>query len=399
MPAGESSVGRRRRIAALGVVVVVAAGVVFLVTRPDDEFDPRAGSVRLEDAEPGLFAFSDPPESYRIDYRVEGYGGDAVVATSDRLYVRRPFESRLESFEGPDPGEGPSSVQIAAFGRIAVEGAGSDRVVVAAPPAPGTSDVRIAPSLAAALDDDRFELHERRRVAGRECQVIRTAVTLSTGDLMPPRSSSDYADTCIDADGLVLEEVLFDGGEPLLRRVATEVEIDPELDDALFETGDPSLPTDEGGGFIGELVPGTRPPGTFYDVAATPSRFDHEGRYAVVPAQADNFGDENRRAQRLTFVSDVYVDGPHLLILDQGGTLGGVEPFADVRGVEVEVDINGAGDAVLTYGQGGPIVIVRLGDGRFLRARTTTTPEALLALLADLRPTEGGELELVRPTG
>lgn len=398
MSAAEASVRRRRRIAALGVVVAVAAGAVFVVARPEDDADPRAGSVRLDDADPGLFAFSDPPESYRIDYRVEGYGGDAVVVTSDRLFVRRPFESRLESFERPVADDSPSSVQISAFGSISVQGASGERVVVAAPPGPGISDVRLTASLDGALEDERFDLGERREVIGRECQVIRTAVGLSTGDLEPPRSSSEYADTCIDADGLVLEEVLFDGGEPLLRRVATEVEIGVDLEDDLFKTGEPSLPTREGGGFFAELAPGSRAPGTFYEVVDAPRGYDHRGRYAVVPTQAELFSDDNREGERLTFISDVYVKGPDLVVLDQGGTLGGVEPFGNVRGVEVEVAVEGAEDAVLTYGQGGPIAIVRLGDGRFLRARTTTSPDVLLDLLAALEPVEGGELELLEPS-
>lgn len=385
---------RRGRIVAAAVVVAVAAGTIFVVTRPDDDVDPRAGS-ELLDAEPGLFDFRDPPESYRIDYRVEGFGSGRVVATADRLLVRRPFESRLESFHRPGVDDGPSSVQVSAFGSFAVRNASSERVVVAAPPSPGVSDVRLAASLADALEDERFELGERRRIIGRECQVIRTAVGLSSGDLEPPRSATEYADTCIDADGLVLEEVLYDGGAPLLRRVAVDVELGVDLDDDLFETGEPSLPTDEGGGFFAQLVPGSRPPGTFYEVMEAPARFDHRGRFAVVPTQAELFDDDSREAERLTFVSDVYVDGPDVIVLDQGGTLGGVDPFGDVGGVEVDVDVVGAEDAVLTYGQGGPIVIVRLGDGRFLRARTTTSPDVLLDLLAALEPVEGGELELV----
>lgn len=387
---------RRGRAVAVAVVVVVVvvAGTIFVTTRTVDEVDLRAGSERLDSA-PALFEFGDPPETYRIDYRVEGFGSGAVVATADRLFVRRPFESRLESFAGPVPDGDPSSVQISAFGSFSVRGASSERLVVAAPPGPGISDVRLAASLEDALEDERFELRERRRVVGRECQVIRTAVGLSSGDLQPPRSATEYADTCIDADGLVLEEVLYDGGAPLLRRLAVDVELGVDLDDDLFETGKPSLRTDEGGGFFAELVPGSRPPGTFYEVTEAPERFDHRGRYAVVPTQAELFNDDSREAERLTFVSDVYVDGPDVIVLDQGGTIGGVEPFADVGGVEVDVDVAGAEEAVLTYGQGGPIVIVRLGEGRFLRARTTTDPEVLLDLLAALEPVEGGELELV----
>jgi hypothetical protein len=392
--------GRRRRRVLLGcavIAVVVIGAAVYAVGAGDDSRDPRAGSVALDD-ESALFDFGVAPSAYRVDYRVEGLGGDDVVTTSDRLYVSRPFASRLDSYDGPGPEGEPSSVQVSGLGAVRAESASGEVVVVAAAPGPGISDVRVSAALDDALADGRVELRERRRVLGRDCQVVRTAFGLDTGDLERPADPSTYADTCIDADGIVLEEVVVDDGRPLLRRVAIDVEIGPELDEELFETGETTVPIESGGGFFAELAPGSRPPAaTFYDAGDGPARFAHVGRYAVVPPQAENFTDVTRRGQRLTFVSDVFVDGDDLVVLDQGGTLGNADPFPGLRGVPVDVDVQGAGEAVLTYGRGGPIVIVRLPEGRFLRARGTGEPEVLLELLASLEPVEGGELELAEP--
>jgi hypothetical protein len=376
-----------------GVLVAVGAGV-WSVTSGGGT-DVRAGS-ELVDADPdGLLTAEEPPGAYRIDYRIEGYGGGDVVATSDRLWVRRPFESRLEVYGAAEPDGEPDAVQVAAFARFRADGAGRSTVVVAAPPGPPASDVRVSASLAEALEDGRAELVEHRRVLGRTCHVIRTALPLATGDLTPAADEDERADTCIDAHGLVLEELVVSDGEPLLRRIAVDVELDPDLGDVSFEGGEPNLELDEGGGFVGEVEPGGRTPGRFFE-PATPQGFRREGRYAVVPPQTENFTDPTRHGQRLTYVSDVFVDGVDVLVLDQGGTFGDVEPFPDLDGSAVDVAL---GPAVLTHGQLGPAVVVELGEGDFLRARGTVAPARLIDLLRSLEEVEGGELRLVDPDG
>ncbi|HSP03541.1 MAG TPA: hypothetical protein VLR27_08585 [Acidimicrobiales bacterium] len=388
---------RHRRAAQAGVLALLVAGGALLALRAGDDAaaGPRSGS-ELVDADPTQLLDPEPaPESYRIDYRVEGHGGDELIVTSDRLWVRRPWDSRLEVYPGATPDGEPDAVQVSAFGGFRADGEDGDAVVVASPPGSATSDVRIAGALVRAVEDGRAELVERRRVAERTCQVVRSATTLATGDLSPATGPDEYADTCIDASGLVLEEVLVSEGEVLLRRIATEVEISPDLDGVSFETGDPTLSVDEGGGFVAETEPGSRVPGRFFE-PSTPPGFSRHGRFAVVPAQAENFTEIDRLPQRLTYISDVFVDGPDVIVLDQGGTVGNVDPFPALQGEDVDV---AAGAGVLTYGLGGPTVIVDLGEGRFLRARGTVAPDLLIELLDGLEEVEGGELRLLEPAG
>lgn len=375
-------------VVAGGLVAVVAAAVV-LSSRDDAGF-ARTGSVRLAGSPSALLERVPPPESYRIDYRVEGYGGDDPIVTSDRLWVRRPFESRLEVFPGPEPEGDPDAVQVGELGAFAADGSDADRVVVAAPPGPPASDVRVAAALSASLADGRVELRERRQVLGRTCQVIRSAAVFAAGELARG-DAEDHADTCIDAQGLVLEELVVSGGEPLLRRVAIDVQVDPPLDGVSFDLGDPTVPVDQGGGFVAETEPDSRQPGVFYE-SRPPEGFRRLGRFLVVPPQHENFTDITRRPLRLTFVSDVFVSGADVVVLDQGGTLGGVEPFSDLTGVAVEVEGLGAG--FLRYESAGAVVVVPRPDGKFLRARGTTTPGVLLSVLERLEQVEGGELRL-----
>lgn len=376
------------------VVLALAAGMWLLPA--DDDADSRDGSVAVDDADAEVPPVR-PPDRYRIDYRVEvGPAGEALVS-SDRLLVDRPFSSRLETYAGPEPAGAPVSIEVATFGRLRARSeTAPDDVVLAVPPAPGRSDTRILDALPAALADGAVEAREVRTVLGRRCRVHRSALPLAVADLVAAPSEQDHTDTCIDGAGLVLEEVSVADGARVSRRIAIDVELAPDLDEQLFTVGEPTLDTDEGGGFLAELVPGSRAPGEFHEPAGPPSGFELRGRYAVVPPQAENFGDDTRRDQRRTFVSDVFVDGADVVVLDQGSTLGNVEPFQGLRGTTVEIE--GFDEGTLTYGRGGPVVLVRLGHGRFLRARGTVEPEMLVELLESLEQVEGGELELLDPS-
>lgn len=375
------------------MVLALAAGVWLLSS---DGADPRAGSSPVDDPDADVQPVP-PPDRYRIDYRVEvGPAGEALVS-ADRLLVERPFASRLETYGGPEPDGEPVSVEVAAFGRLRAQSeTAPDAVVLAVPPAPGRSDTRILDALPAALADGAVEAREVRTVLGRRCRVHRSAFPLAVGDLVTAPSAQDHTDTCIDGAGLVLEEVSVADGARVSRRIAIDVELDPDLDEELFAVGEPTLDADEGGGFLAELVPGSRAPGDFHEPAGPPDGFELRGRYAVVPPQAENFGDDTRRDQRRTFVSDVFVDGADVVVLDQGSTLGNVEPFQGLQGTTVEIE--GFEEGTLTYGRGGPVVLVRLGHGRFLRARGTVEPEVLVALLESLERVEGGVLQLLDPS-
>lgn len=380
---------RRRKVAVGVAVVFLVAGVGTSLLLSDGDADLRAGSTELDEPA-GLFEVGEPLDAYRIDYRVESRGGDEVVVTSDRLVVRRPFESRLETFDGPVPDGEPSSVQIEAFGVLYADGVDSEEVVVAVPPGPPGADTRIEAGLASALEEERFELGPRREVLGRTCQVIRTAALLATGDLAPP-GARDHAETCIDAAGLVLEEVLVVEGSMLLRRLAIDVDAQPDVDGAMFETGDQTIPVDSGGGFLAETEPDSRQPGMFFE-SQPPAGHDRLGRYIVIPPQQENFSDPLRKGHRLTYLSDVFIDGASVVVLDQGGTLGGIDPFPDPQGVEVDID--GLGTGLLSYGRTGPTLLVPRPDGKFLRVRGTVAPDVLVKLLEVLEEVEGGELRL-----
>src|SRR5205823_3628561 len=64
-----------------------------------------------------------------------------------------------------------------------------------------------------------------------------------------------------------------------------------------------------------------------------PAGFVETGRYAVVPPQPRTPLDPSARLRLVSGVRDVYVRGADVIVVDQGGTLGGVAPFRPVIGV------------------------------------------------------------------
>lgn len=374
------------------VLSLVVAGIV-LIRRGDGEeeipsavVDRRAGSVLVEDGVSAVEIVRSPA-SFHVVYRAES-GREDVVVTTDRLWVRRPWESRLESWTGAPPGRRRLSEEVAAFG--ARRNAGDDEapLVLALSPYVPAGDVRLAPALAGALEAGVVERREVRRVAGRLCQVYRSG-TFFSDTQFAPATADEWADSCVDEAGIVVEEVLFSRGEPTLRRVAVKVEEEPSLDGSLFVTGEPTVEVRDGGGFVREADVATRPEGEFFELPSAPEGFRLRGRYTVVPPQPENFSDPSRESHRVAGTVDVFERGVDFVLVDQGATLGGKDPFvADPASPTIAVGRR-LGEAEVLIGPRGNEVRVNRGGGRYLRVYGTLPPGELAAIAAMLEPVEG----------
>ncbi len=349
----------------------------------------RDGSVVVPDG-PDV-AIASTPASYRIVYRVEDRGPKGVTARTDVVSVRRPWESLLESKAGAPPGTKLLSTQSAAFGQRTNHNIGQDPAIITLGPVLPASDLRLEGVLEGAMAAGRAERREVREVAGRRCQVVRTGDYLAAAQLTPP-SAQQYADSCIDGSGLLLEEVLVGNGEPIARRVAVSVEEGVDLDDDLFPTGTSTVPANKGGGTMRLLEEGTTPPGPFFVADAIPEGFVATGRYSVIPPQAENFtGDPERESFQRAMVSDVYVRGTDVLVLEQGATLRGAAPF-EVDPTNPTVDLGPFGVAEIRFSGHGTQVRAAREGGRFVQATGTLTADELAAVLRSLREVPGGEL-------
>jgi hypothetical protein len=331
------------------------------------------------------------PASFRVVYRLEEEGKKGVSYTTDKVAVRRPWESRLDTLAGKPPGGKVLSFQAARFGKRITGITGQDASSLDLPPAVPPSDVRLLPVLQAGLDGGELVRREVREVLGRRCQVYRSAQYLSAVVLKPP-TDKEYADTCVDEAGIVLEEVLVTQGDIVARRVAVEIEEDALLSDDLFPDLPSSVPPASGGGVLRKLKAGSMPPGDFFVLDAPPPGFELLGRYTVIPPQADNFSDPTREGARRAGTSDVWVRGVDVLIVDQGGTLRGDPPFTvDETNPKVDLGQLGQGERLLSAVTNEVRVI--LPSGRYLRVAGTLSPDDLAAVARSLHSVPGGTLE------
>jgi hypothetical protein len=198
-------------------------------------------------------------------------------------------------------------------------------------------------------------------------------------------------DACVDATGLVLESVEVTEGRPSVRRVATNLDLAPDIVDGAFDlpTVDAAPPYEGGGSLLAVEATSKPPVDEWYDLGPPPSGFSHRGRYAVIPpdptaATADWPADT-------TSVVDVWVDGPVFFAVDQGGTRGRTPPFSHNPFAE-RVTAGGLGAAEFVPGVRWAEVRADLGEGRYVRVYGTVDRQTLLRVARSLTPVEGGKL-------
>jgi hypothetical protein len=367
------------------VALLVAGALLASCSGGDDDDDAsptkatigRAGSVVVDT--PASVEVGEPLDAYAVTYQVEETDGDAVRTTSARLLVDRPYRSRLETL---DVDGQRVALRVVDFARSEQVEADEDAKAYAPVPGPSPDDVR--GDLLAPADG------EVREVAGRRCQVHRFGAPVLAGRVI----AGDTTDTCIDAEGIVLEEVVTAESGITSRWLATDVDPSPTFDDADFRIdGATVVSADDGGGSVQEVRPDSSTPGTFYVLDAPPAGFEHRGRYAVVPPQAARPDDENTRAHVIAGVADVYERGIDVLVIEQGGTLGQVAPFGNEpnrTSIDAFDNVPGVADA-------GPMVFggevrVLVPPGRYVKVSGTLPVDELVAITRSLRATEGTTL-------
>ena len=135
------------------------------------------------------------------------------------------------------------------------------------------------------------------------------------------------------------------------------------------------------------------PPGEFLVTDRGPDGFEYLGRFSVVPAQPENFGDDPlRESFRRASVVDAWQRGHDFIAIDQGGTLRGADAFPPTEGAP-KMALGEFGDAELLLSGAGVEVRADRANGRYLRVYGTVGPDELVALAQSLRAVEGNTLE------
>jgi hypothetical protein len=271
----------------------------------------RDGSTRVHTTDHVVIGA--PPDAYEVRYRIEEVHRGTSERSTARLLVDEPFRSRLEIRRGSTL----VSLRVADLHYLGTRTSAGATVLT---PTPGPSVDAVRPDLV--LHDERGEV---RSVLGRTCEMHQLGGPLLDGD--GTFKSGDTVDVCVDAHGLVLEQL--ERVDDLLTRrwIATAVDATATVNENdVHLAGLAARPAKDGGGSVQDIEPTSAPPGSFWQLDAPPVGFTRLGRYAVVPPQGARPDDENTRSQVIAGVVDVFVRGSDVLVVNQGGTLGQVPP-------------------------------------------------------------------------
>jgi hypothetical protein len=363
----------RRTIVVLVALALVACG------------GGRRGVDHAVEVDPS-FEIGSRAEPYRIVYRLDDLSDPDVEPTTDEVWVRQPFESRLETSSGSRL----QAVQVAAIDRLRL-GSIDEPLVIARVPGLAVSDVRVAPILDDGVESGLLELGQQRMIIDRRCRVVRSGTLVGAGPLVPI-TDAEHAESCVDSEGIVLEETLFSNGRPTLHRIATAFDPSPTLTDELFEVGEIVVPVDKGGGSSLPVDPDSGALGSFWVTAGkdVPAGFDLVGRYSVVPPQPDRFAVPQNPAI-VAGTADVWVRGADMLVLFQGGTSGSVVAFPPTpHARSIDGGALGEGEAVLSA-LGNELHFAH-AHGKFVHLIGTVPVDDLVALARDMVETEGSGL-------
>jgi hypothetical protein len=343
----------------------------------------REGSKFVSEDGPAL-RITEVARTYRVVYVVETYARDERTVTTERVWVRRPFQSRVETRRGSPPGTSELSLRQSAFGVLASTSENAQPLNIAAPPALSSGDLRMDAVLAEAVDDKIIERRERREVYGRVCQVYRAGGPVLAGDIERyERGSDEYADICVDRNGLVIEEAWTSDDRFLRRRAAVDVDVNPSIDQDLFDI---EAPAEEGPlrGTVQRVAPGTIDADKLWSLRKTPKGFSYRGKYAVIRSSATGPQQQpGTQAVAPTSTSDVYTRGADLVVVDQDPSL--IQAIRSEDRPAQPIRLKGFDRAELVIDARMSEVRGETSDDSVVRIYGTLPPSELLELARNLR--------------
>lgn len=327
------------------------------------------------------------PTTYRAEFRVENRAGEELTVTIEKTWVRRPFASRVETWQNGRL----LSTRQSSFGTLTNESPNAQPLNIAVPPSLSSGDLRVDIALDEALEHKTILRRERREVYGRDCQVYRAGGPVLAGELLAYEpGKGTYADFCVDRNGIVIEEHWVDDGRPLRRRVATDLDVDVAISEKTLAITTPENP-DISRGAVARIPRNTSddegeglPLWTLKDA---PKGFDDLGRYAVIISeQALPKSDPLAPSIAPTSTSDVYIRGADFVVIDQDPSLGQLIGLEKRVSRDVKLDDLEEGKLIVDARMNE--VRAKTPDGSYVRIFGTLEPDELLELADDLRPRE-----------
>ncbi len=378
----EADLARRRMrrfvYAVFAIIVLVALGSRI----GDLRGPPRPGSKEV--AKKGTWRITNIPTNYRASYLVETHAPDrAPIVNTEKVWVRRPFQSRIETWTGKPPGKQRLDYRQSIFGTLTSVSPRAAPLNVAISPSLATGDLRIDIALRDAVRRHVVVVRERRRVYGRECQVYRAGGPITAGDLVAYSSKGDtYTDICVERHGIVLEEWWISKGKLLRRRAATSLHLGGALSSSLFRIDVPEGDPAQRGAITRVPEDATA---SLWTLPAAPEGFRSLGRYVVArPTSSSNaFGGDSLPTVSTT---DAFVRGPDLVVIDQNAAL--ARAAAAEGRASFPVKVKGFEDVQLILDGRSNEIRMKTPDGSFVRVLGTLSPKRLVDIASQLKLVE-----------
>lgn len=360
--------------------VVTAIAIVWAIGREpsEDSGMSAAGLPAVEGA--------DPPESYRIVYKVTTPDS---IGTEEHV-VHRPFDARIVV---RDADRVVTAERWSSIGVLVTRAQGADAVRIDTAVAPAAGDVRPERFNDKLVEAGKLELHGAPvDVGGRICRLATEAGTAATvgegaagsGDAQPLAVT---VTRCVDAQGLVLEE-RWDtlGGERVLTKRAEALELGDDV--PRIEVPDAAaLPDERGNGAVRKVARDQSPPFAEAFSVPDPQGFTFVGRFAITPARLSRGREVIPAGADVALYTDVWQRGPDLLLFDQGATKGSATPFA--AGTRIgTVEIGGFGSAELAVDVRSAEIRIRRPGGGFVRLSGTLPLDDLIRISSTIQVQE-----------
>ena len=291
----------------------------------------------------GALAITKPLSSYDIIYdSTYNSSGRSSTSTNDYL-IQRPFNSLL-SIKSADPEANTDFTAVSSLGIYSNVSGGTPNAQTNIPTA-GLADFRYDASLADLLTAGTYVLRERRTLIGRECQLYRTGQSPETYALAVP-TATDFADLCIDASGLILEEITVVSGNFQEHIVATSVNESPTIGADTFKAVAAPPALSASGTSLTDLDAAKPPVPGYWGFTTLPTGYTLKGRYTFAQNIADPSADtastvpttppatestDTTVAKTIVVPSyvDVFTNGIDYIVIHQGPT--SVLPTDDAR--------------------------------------------------------------------
>jgi hypothetical protein len=297
-------VSRRRWIVGLVILVVaggaVAGWTVLVGGKEGGSRRPRGGSA------PGR-----PPAAaagaFRVVYRVEDSAGPETRILTSVVAVRRPYEARLESREGPPPGGNVLSATVTNRNhQFALSGGDQEDYGFEVSPATAPQTYAVG-ALRAGVEAGVAADSGEDVVLGERCTRF---VYLKGGtEPLAPANDSQRVESCVTGDGILLREAVTLGGRRVRLAEAVTVERSAAFPPETFFTGRKPV---RGSPFSAQQIvaEGKAPGDVKLLLSAVPPGFHLDRRVTV--QRSGGPGSPPR-----LFYNEAFLGGPELVVTEQ----------------------------------------------------------------------------------